>query len=372
MRIGFDTHFISRAPATGNHTYTAELVQALISMDSQNEYVLYAVQDHPYYHQFRGNSRVRIRYVLPLNGLARNFVWLPWVVAQDKLDVLHLHFILPWFIHVPTVLAVHDLFYLHVTHPALSEKVLGQLTIWSAQRANHIVTLSEYSQQDIISQCSVNDSGVTAIPLAAHPRFSPIQSNTAISAIKEHLGIQRDYILFVGRTEDPRKNVLTLVDAYAQLIAQGNITAQLVVAGRHGPGTAKIKQRIQDLGLENNVLLPGIVPDDDLPVLLSGAKVFVYVSSFEGFGLPVLEAMACGTPTITSNVTSLPEVAGNAALMVKPGDVEELTQALRQVLNDPLLHRQMSERGLAQARQFTWERAARATLAVYQNAVRSH
>jgi glycosyltransferase involved in cell wall biosynthesis len=124
--------------------------------------------------------------------------------------------------------------------------------------------------------------------------------------------------------------------------------------------------------LENNVLLPGIVPDDDLPVLLSGAKVFVYVSSFEGFGLPVLEAMACGTPTITSNVTSLPEVAGNAALMVKPGDVEELTQALRQVLNDPLLHRQMSERGLEQARQFTWERAARATLAVYQNAVRSH
>jgi glycosyltransferase involved in cell wall biosynthesis len=211
MRIGFDTHFISRAPATGNHTYTAELVQALISMDSQNEYVLYAVQDHPYYHQFRGNSRVRIRYVLPLNGLARNFVWLPWVVAQDKLDVLHLHFILPWFIHVPTVLAVHDLFYLHTSHPTLGEKVLGQLTIWSAQRANHIVTLSEYSQQDIISQCSVNDSGVTAIPLAAHSRFSPIQSNTAISAIKEHLGIQRDYILFVGRTEDPRKNVLTLV-----------------------------------------------------------------------------------------------------------------------------------------------------------------
>ena len=167
MRIGIDTHFITSARATGNRTYTAELVHALISMDKQNDYVLYAMQDHPYYHQFRRNSNVRIRHVLPPNGLVRNFVWLPWVIAQDRLDVLHLQFILPWFMRVPTVLAVHDLYYLHLTHPTLSERVLRQLTVWSVQRATHIVTLSEYSRQDIIAQCSVSHADVTVIPLAA-------------------------------------------------------------------------------------------------------------------------------------------------------------------------------------------------------------
>jgi glycosyltransferase involved in cell wall biosynthesis len=369
MRIGIDTHFITSGRATGNRTYTAELVQALISIDKQNEYVLYAVQDHPYYDQFKNKSRVKIRYVLPSNGLARNFIWLPWVITQDRLDVLHLQFIFPWFIHIPTVLTVHDLFYLHTIHPSFYERVLGQLTVWSIKRARHIITISEYSRQDIMSQCSVNDGHVTVTPLAVNPRFFPIKSDMAVSNIKELLGIQRDYILFVGRTEDPRKNVLTLVDAYAQLMSQGNITAQLVLAGRHGPETEKIRQRVRDLELENDVLLPGVVREDDLPGLLSGAKVFVYVSSFEGFGLPVLEAMACGTPVITSNVTSLPEVAGDAALMVKPGAVEELTQALNRVLNDPPFHRQMHERGLAQSQQFTWERTARATLVVYKNAM---
>jgi glycosyltransferase involved in cell wall biosynthesis len=300
----------------------------------------------------------------------RNFVWLPWIIAQDRLDVLHLQSILPWFMRVPTVLAVHDLFYLHATHPTLSERVLGQLTVWGVQRAHHIVTLSEYSRQDIVSRCSVSDARVTVIPLAAHPRFSPIQSSMAISAIKERLGILLDYILFVGRTEDSRKNVLTLIGAYAQLISEGKITAQLVIAGRHGPGTKKIKQRIRALGLENNVLLPGVVPESDLPGLLSGAKVFVYVSSFEGFGLPVVEAMACGTPVITSNATSLPEVVGDAALMVTPGKVEELVEALLLVLRDEALRQDMRERGLRRARLFTWEQTAQETLAIYERVVK--
>jgi glycosyltransferase involved in cell wall biosynthesis len=369
MRIGIDTHFITSERASGNRTYTAELVHALISIDNENEYVLYAEHDDPYYHQYRGNVRVTIRNVLPHNGLTRNFVWLPWITARDRLDILHLQFILPWFIRIPTVLVVHDLFYLHMLHPSLYERVLGQLTMWSIKRAKHIITISEYSRKDIISRCLVNGAHISVIPLAVHPRFSPVQSEFVISSIKERYGISRDYILFVGRTEDPRKNVLTLIDAYARLMLQTNINVQLVVAGRHGPQTNKIKQRIRDLGLENHVLLPGVISDDDLPGLLSGAIVFIFVSSFEGFGLPVLEAMACGTPVITSNVTSLPEVSGDAAIMVRPGDVEELTQALHQVLNDPLLHRQMIERGLKQAGKFTWERAAQATLAVYHTAL---
>ena len=366
MRIGIDTHFITSGQATGNRTYTAELVSALIAVDKNNEYVLYAQHEHPYYHQFKDNFRVRVRYVLPHNGLTRNFLSLPRVVAQDKLDVLHLQYILPWFVTTSVVLAVHDLFYLHTATPSFYEKVLAQLTVWGMRRAGHIVTLSEYSRQDIISRCSVNGARVTAIPLAAHPRFSPVLSPEVISAVKGRLGIQRDYILFVGRTEDSRKNLITLVEAYAQIRGQAKTTAQLVIAGRHGPQTEIIKQRVRDLGLESEILLPGIVAGEDLPGLLSGASVFVFVSSFEGFGLPVLEAMACGTPVITSNVTSLPEVAGTAALQITPADMVELTDALTRILSDETLRKDLREQGLKRASLFSWERTARETLNVYE------
>jgi glycosyltransferase involved in cell wall biosynthesis len=369
MRIGFDTHFIGLAPATGNYTYTAELVRALITIDTQNEYILYAVKDHPYYDQYKDNPRIKVRYVLPANGVLRNLIWLPRVISQDRLDVLHLQYFLPLFTRVPVVLAVHDLFYLHETNPTLKDRLLGNLMMWSTRRASFVVTLSEYSRQDIMARCSADHPQVTVTYLAAHQRFSPIRDYEAISAIRERFGIKRDYILSVGRTEDPRKNLLTLVDAYACLMARSNTTAQLVIAGRYGPRTELIKQKVRDLGLEKNVLFPGIVPDADLPGLLSGAKMVVFVSSFEGFGLPVLEAMACGTPVITSNVTSLPEVAGDAALMVTPGNVEELTQALLSVLNDSLLSQKMIETGLEQVERFSWEQAARSTLEVYQKAL---
>jgi glycosyltransferase involved in cell wall biosynthesis len=261
---------------------------------------------------------------------------------------------------------VHDLYYLHTQKSSFYEKVLGGLTVFSSKRASHIVTLSEYSRQDIISRCSVDDDRVTAIPLAAHPRFYPVLSQEAISAVKARLGIQRDYMLFVGRTEDPRKNVPALIDAYAQLKAQKRVAAQLVIAGKKSSLTEKIEQLITNLGLENDVLLPGIVSDDDLPGLLSGARVFVFVSSFEGFGLPVLEAMACGTPVITSSATSLPEVAGNAALMVSPGNVGELMEAITRVLDDEVLWNNLREQGLKRTPLFSWEHSARETLKIYE------
>ena len=365
MRIGIDTHFITSGQATGNRTYTAELVSALMAVDTNNEYVLYAEHEHPYYRQFKDNLRVRVRYVLPHNGVARNFFALPWVVAQDKLDVLHLQYILPWFVTASVVLAVHDLFYLHTVAPSFYEKVLAQLTVSGMRRAGHIVTLSEYSRQDIISRCSVSETRLTAIPLAAHPRFAPVRSIEQLSAVKERLGIQRDYLLYVGRTEDSRKNLITLVEAYAQIRQQAKTTAQLVIAGRHGPQTELIKQRVRDLGLESDVLLPGIVAGQDLPALLSGASVFVFVSSFEGFGLPVLEAMACGTPVITSNVTSLPEVAGDAALQISPGDVRELKDAIERLLSDESLCEDLRAQGLKRAALFSWERTARETVRIY-------
>jgi glycosyltransferase involved in cell wall biosynthesis len=216
----------------------------------------------------------------------------------------------------------------------------------------------------------VNPDRIAVVPLAAHSRFAPIQHDSALQSILQRLNIQGEYILYVGRTEDPRKNLRTLIDAYAVLRSQRATDALLVIAGRQGVGTQEIQRQISDLGLEQEVLLPGIVPDTDLPALLSGASLFVYVSSFEGFGLPVLEAMACGTPVITANTTSLPEVAGDAALLVTPGNVDELTRAMRRLLSEPDLRQQLREHGLKRARLFSWERTAQATLEIYQTMVK--
>jgi len=366
MRIGIDTHFITSAHATGNRTYTAELVRALIAIGQQHEYVLYAVSDHPYYHQFAGNPRVQVRQVLSASGLARNFVSLPKAIAQDSLDVVHLQFILPWLIRIPTLLAVHDLYYLQQSGPALYERLIGKLTAWSVQRARYIVTLSEYSRLDIIAKCSVREDRVTTVPGAIDRRFAPVSDPAVVQSLREKLGIKRDYVLFVGRTEDSRKNIASLLDAYIRLRSQGQITEQLVIAGRHGPGTALLQAKVQSAGLGADVLFPGVISDPDLPILMTGAKLFVYVSSFEGFGLPVLEAMACATPVITSNTTSLPEVAGDAALCVTPGNVDELTEAMQQVLQNVEMQKQLREWGLQRAKLFSWERAARETLAIYE------
>jgi len=370
MRIGIDTHFISSGQATGNRTYTTELVKALINIDNQNDFLLYAIDNHVFYSQFVDKSNVHIHFNLSPNGVIRNFSSIPKAVILDTPDLIHLQFISPLYLRTPTVLTVHDLYYAHLITPTLYEKCLNLLTIISIRRANIIITPSEFSKRDIVSRCSLNPDRISVIPLGVDCRFKQVEDSDLIQKTKLKFGIRHDYILYVGRTEDPRKNLHTLIKAYSHLCSEADIREHLVIAGRHGRGTIDLKRLVGQLGLTERVIFPGIIKESELTPILSGAKVFVYTSSFEGFGLPVLEAMACGTPVITSNTTSLPEIAGDAAIMVTPGNVDELEQALLLVLNNSDQKQQMHNRGLEQAAQFTWERAARETLAVYKKIVK--
>lgn len=366
MKIAIDTHFITSGHATGNRTYTSELVQAMIALDTSHEFILYAIEDHPYYHLFDDNPRVRVRNVLSSNGLVRNFYSIPKALSKDKPDIAHLLFILPFIVEVLAVLTVHDLFYVHQRDVGIYNRLIGQLTTWSIPRAGKVITISEYSRQDILNFCGVDPSHVISIPLGTDGRFAPVNDT---AAVRDKLGITRDYILYVGRTEDPRKNLATLIDAYSALRKKGQIDEQLVIAGRHGPGTEILFRKIEEYGLRDHVLLPGIVHEEDLAPLLSGATIFVYVSSFEGFGLPVLEAMACGTPVITSSGTSLAEVAGDAAMMVTPGNVEELEQAINRLRSDRFLRESLRKKGLERVPRYNWEATARSTIQVYENVV---
>ena len=366
MKIAIDTHFVSSEHATGNRTYISELVQAMVAIDSSHEFILYAIEDNSFYRQFDGNERVKVRFVLSSNGIIRNFYSIPKALAEDAPDVVHLLFIMPPFVTLPTVLTVHDLFYVHQQNLSLYRKAIGKFTMWSIPRAEKVITISEYSRQDILRSCKIAPSKVISVPLGIDKRFAPVED---CKDQRGELGIQRDYLLYVGRTEDPRKNLMTLIDAYAALKAENPIAVQLVIAGRHGPGSEILFKRVNELRIGRDVLFPGVVSDADLPALLSGAKLFVYASSFEGFGLPVLEAMACGVPVITSNVTSLPEVAGNAALMVTPGNALELAHAISNVLNDSMLRDKMRQEGIKHASNFSWQRTAQATMNIYEESL---
>ncbi len=199
--------------------------------------------------------------------------------------------------------------------------------------------------------------------MGVNPRFRPADQGE-IDAVRRKYELPDQFVLFVG-TIEPRKNLVNLLEALAALKREGH-GAKLVVAGRKGWLSADFDARLRSLGLESDVTFPGFVPDEDLPAVYSAATVFAFPSWYEGFGIPILEAMACGTPVVCSNTSSLPEVVGDAALMVAPDDVRALKEALGRVLSDPELRGRFTAHGIVRAAPFTWQRTAEQTAAVYR------
>lgn len=213
---------------------------------------------------------------------------------------------------------------------------------------------------------SIRVRSLSYIPRAGE-HFKPIDDRRLINTAKRRYGINNEYIGFFA-TLEPRKNALTLIRAYSLLKKRAKgLERKLVLAGSAGWENDDVFAEIKSLGLTDDVVVTDYVPDDDLSLLMNGAEVMVYPSLYEGFGLPPLEAMACGTPVIASNTSSLPEVVGDAGIMVDPEDVEGLADAIASVLSDQGLRDEMSRKGLARAKQFSWEQAARETLKVYED-----
>lgn len=263
------------------------------------------------------------------------------------------------------VVTIHDVIpYIYPKTSSRLDRLIYRLWLPLAVRhLDAVITDSECSRRDILTHLPVHPDKVTVVPIAASPRYRPLD-RTQTAPVLARLGLTVPYILYVGSVE-PRKNVSRLLEAFARLRADAP-GYRLVIVGAGRWKTTPIFKTVARLGLEPYVSFTGYVAEEDLPALYAGAALFVFPSLYEGFGLPVLEAMACGTPVVTSNVSSLPEVAGDAALPVNPFDVETIADAMRRVLADPALAAHLRERGLARARQFSWERTARETLAVYE------
>jgi len=232
-------------------------------------------------------------------------------------------------------------------------------------RSDRVIAVSESTKRDILKIVRTDEKKVCVIHHGVDAQFQPITDEEKLARIREKYGLRRKFILFVGVIE-PRKNLETLVDAYLADSLSGEF--DLVLAGNLGWGYSTLMQKIANARAEDCIRMPGYIADGDLAALYSSATAFVYPSLYEGFGLPVLEAMACGIPVITSSFSSLPEIAGDAAILVDPHDRSALASALRKVLKDDRLRQDLSRRGRQQSQLFSWEQTARKTLKAYSRA----
>ena len=280
--------------------------------------------------------------------------------------------------HTPCVLTIHDLVFRLFPHyhKPLNYAFLNLAMPLFVRRADHLIAVSHSTRQDVVRLYGVDPGKITVVYEAADPRFRP-QPVEEIRRVRRKYSLPERFILSLG-TLEARKNYQRLIEALALLrqrcgTGEWGLNAEewrLVIAGGKGWLYQPFFRRLEELGLEREVILLGHVPDEDLPALYSAATLFVFPSLYEGFGLPPLEAMACGTPVVCSRASSLPEVGGRAARYVNPTSAEEMACAIHEVLRDEALRAEMGERGLEQANRFSWERAAQETMAVYRTVMR--
>jgi glycosyltransferase involved in cell wall biosynthesis len=238
------------------------------------------------------------------------------------------------------------------------------MTRHTVRHAEAVIAVSESTKRDALQLFGLPQEKVIAIPNGVDDRMKSIQDHGAIEALRQRYDLPKKMLLFLG-TLEPRKNILTLLEAYALLRQRPTVSHELVIAGGQGWYYEEIYQAVERLGLEGSVRFPGYVPDEELPLWYNAADLFVYPSLYEGFGLPPLEAMACGTPVVVANTSSLPEVVGDAGLMVDPHDPQALAEAIYSVLSNPVRHQRLAEAGQARARNFSWRTTAKKTAALY-------
>ncbi len=287
---------------------------------------------------------------------------------QDSLlpgiDLFHAtDHLLPYLGRVPGVFTLYDVTYLLTdTHATLNRAFLTLMMPRFLQHARGVIAISESTRRDLLRHYRVDERKVHVIYGGVAPRFRRAAQDE-VAQVRQKYSLPERFILAVG-TIEPRKNLVRLLEAYRSLLDRGS-HAGLVIAGRKGWRSEGFFERLAALRLAERVTLLGPFPDAELPTLYSAADVLAFPSLYEGFGLPVLEAMACGTPVVASNTSAIPEVAGEAGILVPPHDVAALAAALERVLADAVLRADLRARGLAQAAPFTWRRSAEATLAVY-------
>lgn len=375
MLIGIDASRATATRRTGTENYSLHLIRGLLAESTGHRYRLYFNQP-PQPDLLVGAADWR---VIPFPRLWTH-VRLSWEMVQEPPDLLFVpSHVLPLAHPAKCVVTVHDLGYHYYPEAhTLSQNVyLRWSTRYNARSAVRVLSDSQATRRDLVAFYGIPEEKIRVVYPGRDETLAPVTDRTLVDAACARHGVTSPYLLYVG-TLHPRKNLVRLVQAFASLLRSEESGGtgpysdlQLVLAGQKGWFYDEIFAQVRKLDLEDRVLFPGYVPDDDLPALLSGALAFVFPSLYEGFGLPVLEAMACGVPVICSDASSLPEVAGEAARLVDPLDSGAWAQAMRQVATDQDLRRTLVERGFEQVQRFSWRQTAQETLRILEEAGRA-
>jgi len=383
MTILFYAPLETLAQPTGTGVYISNLLSALLEIDRRNRYIVWhgcMVKIPSHLHPFRPPKNLRDRVVVRISRFptrlfhhhtTRAFLW--WLGNLPLADLLFGFpqvFFSPFYPFIPyrkgaLVLTVFDLTPLTLSHCHLpTAQHVSKLTLLWARWAKRVLTFSEAVKGQLVNWLSFSPERIIVTPLAPNERFKP-QPPEEVERVRRKYRLFAPYILFVG-TVEPRKNLVTLVRAFAAIVK--DFPHFLVLAGARGWMSEPVFAEIERQGLKDRVVHLGYVPDQDLPALMSGAEIFAYPSLSEGFGLPPLEAMACGVPVVCSSAPALPEVVGDAAILVPPTDVSAWEDAMTSVLSNPDLKAVLGQKGLQRSRQFSWLETARLTLSVFEQA----
>ena len=363
MQIGLDARLVYYRRYSGIGQYIIHLVEHLAVLNAAHTFtVLHSRKDHsPPRH-----ARAAPHTLWTPSHHRWEQLALPLELARLRLDLLHSpDFIPPFHGHFRRVITVHDLNFLYYPQflTAASRRYYNDQIQRAVEVADHILADSHATRLDLIKLLNVPEDKISVVWLAANPIFSPLPPDR-LAAARARLHLPERYLLFTG-TLEPRKNVAGLLRAYRYLLDRNTLCADLILAGSHGWLFDETRALIEDLRLTERVRWFESPSAPDLAALYNAATLLVLPSHYEGFGLTVLEAMACGTPTIISDRGSLPEIAGGAALMIDPDDTVALASAIERVLADEALRADLRQQGLARAAEFSWERCARETCAVY-------
>jgi glycosyltransferase involved in cell wall biosynthesis len=365
MRVAIDAR---KLHDFGIGTYIRNLLRHLARIDHDTEYVLLCGDgDLGVAAQLGPNFRAVLEP--SPNYSIREQLHIPWVLRRERPDLYHApHYVLPAAINCSSVVTIHDCIHLMFPQylPSRAAYAYARAQMWTAaHRSDCILTVSDASKRDILHLFNIPPEKIVVIYNAIDAHFSVTPPADAVGRVRERYQLNHRFVLYVGNIK-PHKNLVRLIEAFNELRTGELEDLKLLIIGDEISKLPALRRAVHRHKLHKHVRFLGYVPDDQLAVLYRLAAVFAFPSLYEGFGLPPLEAMASGTPVVVSNVSSLPEVVGDAAVLVDPHDVSSIVDGLRLVLTDPARAEEMRRKGLERAREFSWERSVARTLEVYK------
>ncbi|WP_461207377.1 glycosyltransferase family 4 protein [Clostridium sp. DL1XJH146] len=371
MNISIDGRAAFWYRGTGIGTYTYQLIYSLIKKYYNNHYNIYAPsQSKENIHINNKNSNINFS-----NNNYSGYFWddisTPPKYLDDKADIYHIPHNgigMPSNKLNPIIITLHDIIPYKMPETVSDSylKIFHKYIDTIIDNADGIITVSQYSKNDIATQFNYPKEKIFVTHLSNEEIYYPIDSNLCKNFIHRKYKINDDFILYVGGFS-PRKNITGLIEAFSNYInLSKDKNLKLVIAGKKGLSYSTYKKRVEDLKIENKVIFTGYIPVNHMPIFYNACEIFVYPSFYEGFGLPPIEAMACGTPVIASSLTSIPEIIEDAAYYINPNAIEEITNSLTEVLNNQDLKQELIKKGLKKSSEYSWDKTAKETLTAYK------